>query len=193
MIAAVAAALVLLILALPMGVWFRYDDGTLEAAASVGPVTVFRYPMKPRRRKPKKARQTAPDQPPEPKKKGKFPWKLLKPLLSVLLDLLGKMRRKLLVSELYLCVRCGGKDAAHTALQYGKAWALIGSLDPVLHNCFRIAHRQAEVLCDYHSDRLRLLLEMRVTLRVGTALWLGLQALCRLIPVFLQYKKKAVQ
>ena len=37
------------------------------------------------------------------------------------------------------------------------------------------------------------LLEMRVTLRVGTALWLGLQALCRLIPVLLQYKKKAVQ
>ena len=199
MIAAVAAALVLLILALPLGVWFRYDDGTLEAAASVGPVTVFRYPMEPRRQKPKKppkpkkARRKDPDQPPEPKKKGKFPWKLLKPLLSILMDLLGKMRRKFLVSELYLCVRCGGKDAAHTALQYGKAWALIGSLDPVLHNCFRIANRQAEVLCDYHSDRLRLLLEMRVTLRVGTALWLGLQALCRLIPVFLQYKKKAVQ
>lgn len=190
MIAAVLAVLVALLLLLPLGVWFRYDDGALTASVTVGPVTVYRYPSPPKEPKGKKKAAPAAD---KPSAKKKLDFKKWKPLLSIALDLLGKLRRKLLVRDLYVCVRCGSGDAARTALQYGKAWALIGSLDPVLHNCFRIANRQAEVLCDYESNRLRLLLEMDVHLRVGSALWLGLQALCRLVPVLQQNKKKAVQ
>lgn len=196
MIAAVITVLVLLVLALPLGVWFRYDDGGLEATANVGPVTVFRYPMdrKQKKKQDKKQKAQAPSAETTSKASGKKrKLSKIKPLLSIALDLLGKMRRKLLVEDLYVCVRCGSGDAAHTALQYGKAWALIASLDPVFHNCFRIAKRRAEVLCDYHSDRLRLLLEMKLSMRVGSALWLGLQALCRLVPVLQQNKKKAVQ
>lgn len=188
--AGIIVLVVLLLLMLPLGVWFRYDDGTLTAVVTVGPVTVYRYPSPPKRPREKQAAAPRAD---KPSSKKKLDWKKWKPLLSIALDLLEKLRRKLLVRDLYVCVRCGSGDAAHTALQYGKAWALIGSLDPVLHNCFRIANRQAEVFCDYESNRLRLLLEMDVHLRVGSALWLGLQALCRLVPVLQQNKKKAVQ
>ena len=189
----VILALVILVLALPAAVLLRYEAGVLQVRLRVGPVNVTVYPPRPAKpaKKPAKGAK-APKSPKAAAPKAKSGGKKLtrgqiQDLIKLALDLLGKLSRKLLVKHLTLHVFFGGRDAAQTAIGYGRAWAVIGAMMPVLENTFRIDERDVGAYLDY---------ELEVQMRVGTAIRLALGAGLRLMKVFSQSKqtkKKAVQ
>ena len=98
--------------------------------------------------------------------------------------------------HLTLHVFFGGRDAAKAAIGYGRAWAMIGAMMPVLENTFRIDERDVGAYLDYELEEPRLLLDLDVRMHIGTALVLALGAGVRLLGIFTktkEIKKKAVQ
>lgn len=194
----VILALVILVLALPAAVLLRYEAGVLQVRLRVGPVNVTVYPPRPAKpaKKPAKGAK-APKSPKAAAPKAKSGGKKLtrgqiQDLIKLALDLLGKLRRKLLVKHLTLHVFFGGRDAAQTAIGYGRAWAVIGAMMPVLENTFRIDERDVGAYLDYELEQPRLLLDLDVQMRVGTALVLALGAATRLLGIFTKTSKNKV-
>ena len=199
---AAIAALVAAILALPAAVLVRYEAGALRVRLQVGPVTATVYPRRPAAaKKPPKKRTAKAAKPPKAAKPAASGGKKLSPqqirdLVGLALELLGQLRRKLLVRHLTLHAFFGGRDAAKAAIGYGRAWAAIGAVLPVLENTFRIDERDVGAYLDYELKQPRLLLDLDVRMRVGTLMGLALGAGVRLLKIFTtdkQNKKKAVQ
>lgn len=196
---AVILALLMAVLALPAAALVRYEDGALSLRLRVGPMTVPLYPPRPKgpsrragSRKPpeKPAAQAAPAGP------KKLSRRQIGVLVRVARTILGRLRRKLLVRRLIFRIRFGGRDAAQAAIGYGRAWAVIGAVMPVLENLLRIGDRDVGADLDYGLEQPQLLLDLDVRLRVGTALVLALQAAFLLLKELTQSKqttKKAVQ
>lgn len=195
---AVIAAVIALLLSLPAAALVRYEDGALRVRLQVGPVTAAVYPRRPA--KPKKASKKQPtgvEKKSAAKANGGTVGKKLTPqqiraLIDLGLEVLGDIRRKLLVKHLTLHVFFGGRDAAKAAIGYGRAWAVIGGMMPVLENTFRIDERDVGAYLDYELEEPRLLLDLDVRMRVGTALALALRAGVRLLGIFTKSSKHKV-
>lgn len=200
---AVILVLLILVLSLPAAVLLRYEAGHLSVRFRVGPVrgTIYPRPSAPPRKKPRKRQASAPRKPKASSAAAKSsPKKLtrqqIQDLVKLALELLGRLRRKLLVKHLTLHAFFGGRDAAQTAIGYGRAWAAIGAVMPVLENTFRIDERDVGAYLDYELEAPRIMLDLDVRMCVGTALLLALWAGFRLMGIFTktkETKKKAVQ
>lgn len=200
---AVIAAVLALFLSLPVAALVRYEDGALRVRLQVGPVTATVYPRRPAkpkkvsRKRPAKAKNSAAAPKAAAGSGGKkLSWQQIRAMIDLALDLLGRIRRKLLVKHLTLHVFFGGRDAAKAAISYGRAWAMIGAMMPVLENTFRIDERDVGAYLDYELEEPRLLLDLDVRMHIGTALVLALGAGVRLLGIFTktkEIKKKAVQ
>ncbi len=69
-------------------------------------------------------------------------------------ELLGELRRKLLVQELYLDYTLSGRaDPAHTAILYGQLCAGGGTITAVLENFFQIKKRRISVQVDFMAKQ----------------------------------------
>ena len=117
---------VLLLLAvLPLGVWIRYDEAGPLVRIVAGPLKITVFPVRKKEKKAKKAKQDAApeakeapppelphpsmEQQPTKKTNGGSLMDFL-PLVNVALDLLGDLRRKLRVDELYLRLILASSD-----------------------------------------------------------------------------------
>ena len=201
---AVVLAVLVLIALIPVGVRLGYDDGAIGVQAAVGRLRIRIYPrpvdevkaakkLARQRRKPPKPQKPKKDKPPKPEKSGGgLSPAAIRQLVELGLDLVGKLPRKLLVEDLTVHAVFGGSNAAEIAVGYGKAWAVIGAVTPVLENTFRIRRRDLQAKLDPARSSMGLYLRMDLRMRVGTALWLGIQALARLLKIMLKNKKKAV-
>ena len=79
---------------------------------------------------------------------------------------LGDLRRKLRVEVLTLFVYFGGgDDPAKNAIAYGRAWAVIGSITPLLDQLFVIQKRRIEPRFAPQEDKLRV--EGRIVLTLS--------------------------
>lgn len=203
MIVLAAVLLAIFLLALvPAGVRVHYDEEGLTAWIAVGAVRFRVYPLRskepgrsrtsrgrPRatKKKQKKPRESRPEQSGKPGSLAAF-----KPYLKLGCELFGKFRRKLRVRELTAYVWFGGKDAAATAVAYGRAWAVLGALTATLENLFVIEKRDICAKLDYTKEKMELQLRMDLRMRLGTMAILGFQAVLRLLKLWL-HQKKAVQ
>ncbi len=195
-----------LIALIPVGVFLQYGDSSLLVRAVLGPVRLTLYPRRPAgdRRKARKLRrlQKKRDKLRRKQESRKTDLPVVRKKLSLselyslakpLLELLGQMRRKLLVRELTVQVSFGGPDAARTAICYGRAWALIGAVTPLLENAFRIQNRKIDAVLGSTEDTIQLFLRMEIRMRIGTGFFLALKAGFRVLKTIMQKKKKAVQ
>ena len=85
----------------------------------------------------------------------------------------------------------GGRDAASAASSYGKAWALIGGITPVLENLFVVKKRDIPVL-DYNETSIKVDARILLTITIGRALGLLLTAGLKFLKI-MKDNKKAVQ
>ena len=111
-----------------------------------------------------------------------------KDYLSIAWDLLGGLRRKLLLRELIFLAYFGGKEPDERALNYGRAWSAIGVTMPMLEQSFRIRRRDVRAVYDEAAQQIRLYLSLCISIRLGQLIFLALRALRR----FLVIQKKAV-
>lgn len=159
-------------------------------------ITLLPRPEKPKRakkpKKPKQEKKTEPagDQPEKKKKSSPLPGGVdgILSLVQLGCDVLGDLRRKLRVDKLYLHVVFGG-DAAKAAMNYGRAWALIGTLTPMLERVFIIRERDMQPELRYAQSGMAIDARLVMSITIGRSLALALRAGVKFLKLMKENKK----
>lgn len=188
------AGLVILFLAwLPLGVRLRYDEDGPIFWLLIGPVPIRLYPGKEKKKaeKPKKKKQPAGKNAARQKteKKGGSLKDFL-PLLQLVKEFLGDLRRKLRVDRLEMKLTMAGDDPCDLAMNYGRAWAAVGNILPQLERLFVIKKRQIDVEPDFMGEETTLFFRMDLTLTVWRILSLAVPYGLRALREYLKINEK---
>ena len=195
-----AAAVLLALAMLPLGVRVRYNDAGFVLKVIAGPLKITLFPRKKKAKKQKNEKKTEsaatgdkPTQPPEPasepKEKGGSLTRFL-PLIKLGLQFLGDFRQKLRLDNLYLRLILAGDDPCDLAVNYGRAWAAVGNLMPQLERLFVIKKRDIQVECDFTVEEISVVARMDITIALGRLLMLAVVYGVRVLLVFLSMKRK---
>ena len=208
----IAFAVIFLLAILPLGASVKYNaDGPLVRIIA-GPIRFTVFPVKKREKKPKKEKvpkknaepeevlpqketepdKKADDKPVEKKEKGGSILDFL-PLVQVALDFLGDFRRRLRLNRLELKLIMAGDDPCDLALNYGRAWAAVGNLMPLLERAFVIKKRDVEVECDFTASEMLIIARLDITITLGRILSLLAVYAVRALVKFLKINKKRKQ
>lgn len=207
-------AVLFLIGCIPVGGDVRYDENGVVIKAKAGPIRIQILPKgdkpnkkkakktkpkkaKPKKEKPKKGKSKKEQTPAAEGEKKKSP--LLAngidsvfELLEIATDTLGNLRRKLRLEELQLYVTFDGGDPAKAAINYGRAWAVLGGLTPYFERIFVIKKRDIRPLFEYNNQKMQIKAHLVLTITIGRILALGLRAGVKFLK-FMVNNKKAVQ
>lgn len=197
----IAFTVLLLLASVPLGAEICFDSSGLLVRIIVGffRFTVFPFPK--RKQKPKekaaepsksaKTEKTA-DQAStksEAERKGGSLRDFL-PFVDVMLDFMKQFRRSLRVDHLQLKLVLAGDDPCDLAVNYGRAWAALGNLMPMLDRILVIGKRDCEVECDFTASETLVTVRMDLTLRFGQLVSMGAVYGVRLLKELLIFKKK---
>ncbi len=156
---------VLFLLLLPVHTRVRFD-GALQVWAGLGPVSLRVFPLKQKKSKPKKEKTQAADkkeQAPKPKKpKKKLTLEIICDFIKLGVEALGTLKRQLVLSNLTVHLKVGSKDAANTAILYGRVAAAVSSLYPILERNLRIKKTDIAVDADFESDKMEVLVDVQL-------------------------------
>lgn len=188
----IALAVIVLLAYLPLGVTASYDSGGPRIKLIAGPVRLPLYPAKKKEKKPEKPKQekktsqtsaTAQKQ----KKGGSFSDFL--PLVQSVLDFLDAFRWKMRVNRLELKLILAADDPCDLAVNYGRAWAALGNLIPILERQLVIKKRNLEVECDFLSDKTLIIARVDLTVTLGRIFSLGAIHGLRILRQYLKLAK----
>ena len=203
----IAAAIVLILAVLPLGVRVRYNSAGLILRVIAGPlkITVFPRKKKPKKqkvkqKKPKEEQNAEPsaseDKPPQPpeaqpeqKEKGGSIARFL-PFIKLGLKFLGDFRRKLRLDNLYVRLILAGDDPCDLAVNYGRVWAAASNLMPQLERLFVIKKRDIQVECDFTAEEISVIAHVDMTITLGRLLTLAVVYGIRVLFEFLSMKRK---
>ena len=200
----VILVVLVLIGCIPVGVAAKYNDDGAYVGAKIWLLTIKLYPgkegkkKKPKKEKKKKSKQKEPTEVPEERKKSELlsggVGDILE-LLDILSDTLGNMRRKLRLNELMLHVTYKGSDPAKAAINYGRAWAVIGFITPQIERLFVIKKRDIQPVLDYNETQFKIDARATLTITVARLLLLAGRAGMKFLSFLISRKKngKAVQ
>ena len=171
----IALGVLALIAIMPIGVSALYDEDGPRASVIAGPIRLAVYPIKKKEKKekPKKPKKqtttktTGNKQ--EKKKKGGSIHDFL-PIVDLILDFISAFGRKLRVNQLQMKLILAGSDPCDLAVNYGRGWAVLGNLMPLLENVFVIQKRDLEVECDFLADKTTVIARLDLTITIGRVL-----------------------
>ena len=182
-------AILALILLLPLGVRFRYDDQGAQGFLLIGIFPIRLFPKKSKGEKTEKKETVKKEQATTKTESAKSGGSLTDflPLVQTALDFLSDFRRKIRVRKLVLHITLAGGDPDALALNYGKANALLGNLDPFLERFFVIRKKDIGFGCDFICDETLVFADVVIDITVGRLLWLllryGIRALKQLFQI----------
>ena len=201
----IALGILALIAFIPIGALVRYDSRGFLVRIIAGCFRFTVYPMKKRKKKPVKESETSEKFPKKQKEKRDSPPQSTDqsdgaekggslqdflPLVRLVLDLMNQFRKKMRINDLQLKLILAGEDPSDLAVNYGRAWAAMGNLLPVLERVFHIGRRDCEVECDFTARETLVIVRMDVTLLVWQAVSLGVVYGVRFLKELLIFKKK---
>lgn len=198
----------LLVLAwIPLGIRVSYGEAGFEARVIAGPVKITLFPRKKRKRKPKttdstektteettkapsekKRTKTETTEKDEPGMQSGGSLERFVPWIRLGLDFLGALRRKIRLDNLYLHVVLAGDDPCDLAVNYGRAWAVVGDLLPKLERVFVIGKRDIQVNCDFAAEKITVAARGDMTITLGRTLCLGVIYGIRALKIILKRK-----
>ena len=195
----ITLGILVLLAVLPLGIHIRYDEDGALGKLIAGPIRILLFPRpkkekkekrnrKPKAKKKKKAAAPAAVKPKEKKKGG--PITDFLPLVDVALDFLNGFRKKLRVNCLELKVVMAGGDPCDLAVNYGKSWAALGNLQPLLERVLVIQKRNIELECDFVASTTLVTARVDITITLGRLLALVAVAGFRAVKEFLKIMKK---
>ena len=91
-------------------------------------------------------------------------------LIPIVLDFLGDFRRKPRGNRLELRLSMAADDPCDLAINYGKAWAALGTLMPQLERFLVIRKRDLEVECDFTASQTLVTARLDLTITLGRLL-----------------------
>ena len=198
--------LILLLCFVPVGVTAEYSSEGPLVLAHAGPVRLKLIPKKeksekgekPKKEKKEKKEKKKKDETGEekeqekPKKKigGMIP--MFRELLGLVIPILSRFTNKLRIRELILQLTVGGfgEDPAKQAILYGRAWAALGNLMPVLMKTFRIEKRSVGADIDFTTEENTIYAKAKLTITVGALLGIALHYGIRGLIIYFKHKKK---
>lgn len=86
--------------------------------------------------------------------------------IEFLIHFMEELKNTITIERLYLELVVAGRDAAKTAILYGKIWEAIGLLDPVLDRCFKIQDKKIQVYCNFDEKKIRPNIEIFLNTRM---------------------------
>ena len=191
--------ILVLLAVLPLGIHVRYDEDGALGKLIAGPIRILLFPRpkkekkeKPKKEpKPKKKKKAAAPAAPKPKEKKKGgPITDFLPLVDVALGFLNGFRKKLRVNCLELKIVMAGSDPCDLAVNYGKAWAALGNLQPLLERVLVIQKRNIELECDFVASTTLVTARVDITITLGRLLALVAVAGFRAVKELLKIMKK---
>lgn len=194
----ITLGILVLLAVLPLGIHIRYDEDGVLGKLIAGPIRILLFP------RPKKEKKEKPKKKPKPKKKKKPASAAAKPkekkkggpitdflpLVDVALGFLNGFRKKLRVDCLELKIVMAGGDPCDLAVNYGKAWAALGNLQPLLERVLVIKKRNIELECDFVAASTLVTARVDITMTLGRLLALVAVAAFRAVKEFLKIMKK---
>ncbi|MBR5021899.1 MAG: DUF2953 domain-containing protein [Oscillospiraceae bacterium] len=183
----IALAVLVGIAVLPIGIRGVYRETTAGVWVLIGPLKFRLYPAKPKAKKNKTTTQPKKDGNNNAKKGGSL--SDFFPIVRTVLDFLEQLRRKVRVKDLELKVILAGDDPCNLAVNYGRAWAALGSLMPQLERFLLIRKKNIEVECDFLAESTKVYAKVDATLTVARAFSLGVRHGMKIIKDILKLKK----
>ena len=170
----IALGVLALIAIMPVGASVVYNETGPSASIIAGPFHISVYPVKKRekktkvdkKKKQKSSPKTTAKQKTEKKSKGGNIHDFL-PLLDRVLDFLMAFKGKLRVPNLEMKLILAGGDPSDLAVNYGRGWALLGNIMPLLDNVFIIKKRKLEVECDFLTEETTIVARLDISITVG--------------------------
>lgn len=178
----IALGVIILLGFLPVGICAVYGENGASVKLIFGPVRVLLYPRKPKGQK-KPRQKKEPDEVLKPATGKKAGGKLADflPLVDVVLEFLKDFHRCLRVQFLEMKLLLAGGDPSSLAINYGRAWAALGNLLPIVEQLITIRKRDLDISCDFVEKETKIYVRADLTLRLGSllriALWRGLRIL----------------
>ena len=198
----ITLAVLILIGFLPVGVRIRYNSEGARVLLILGPVKITLVPAKKKEKKPQKEKKKAQvpkegrlptDPPPAPREKKKEsggPVTDFLPLVKVALNLVGEFITRLRFDNLELKLIMAGDDKCALATNYGRAWAALGNLLPLLDNVLNIKKRNLEIECDFVAAQTTVIAAADITITIGRILNLLVRYGWRAVKEFIILKNK---
>lgn len=179
----IAFMIVFLLAILPLGASVKYNSDGPMVRIIAGPVRVKVFPVKKKEKKEKKPKekkqkkekpktdgQQTMEKPKEEKKEKGGSLLDFLPLVRVGLDLLNDFHWKLRLNRLELKLILAANDPADLGLNYGRAWAAVGNLVPMLERSFVIKKKDIEVECDFTTSETLVIARLDLTITLGRLL-----------------------
>jgi hypothetical protein len=219
----IALGILVLILILPLGVSIFYDAAGVRIRVIAGFFRFTVFPMKKKEKDPKKEEkpqdkdESQKKQQPaskaeasaEKNDKKKTPGKKsaqeqpggsvldFLPLVKVALEFVGEFFGKTLHSDvLKLKLTMAGDDPCDLAVNYGKAWAILGNLWPKLDDLLTIKKRDVQIQCDFEGAETLVNAQADITISLARVLGVVILYGVRLLWGFLKImnnRKKAAE
>lgn len=171
----IALGILTLIAIIPIGVSAYYDEDGPRAFVIAGPARILVFPAAKKEKKEKTVKKKEPQnktsnkpapKKTEKKKKGGSIHDFL-PIVDLVLDFLAAFGRKLRVNRLELKLILAGSDPSDLAVNYGRGWAVLGNLMPLLEKAFVIQKRDLEVECDFLADNTTIIARLDLSITIG--------------------------
>ena len=142
-----------IILAIPIKVCVQYKK-QFFCRLRIGFVKIILYPPVPKKKKSKKKKKTEQPQKPAPKKEKKPNDNFLKELgLSRITELAAGVLKDffahIIIKSFALSIKVGGKDAADTAINYGKVCSVVYPLTSAVISSMKYTHYGVDILPDF--------------------------------------------
>jgi len=174
--AAIIIAVILLIAFLRIGAVAEYSEDGFEVAARVGPFSLKVFPAveKPgaaERKALRKARKEErakrkPKKEKKPKTKMAGGLRAFLDMLPPAMDMLGRLKRRLLIKKLIVHYYVSGDDPAMTAMLYGASNAVFSAITPVIENNFRIRRRELRSFPGFTEFEQRIYVKAAISIAV---------------------------
>lgn len=179
---------------IPLGVIAQYTNGAARVWIAVGFLRFTVYPVN----KKDKAYATAGKKSKEAKSEsGKKAEKNARglsdylPLAQLVFDFLVDFRKKLQINDLRFQMTLAADDPYNLSVNYGRAWAALGNLMPMIERCFKIKSRKLEVLCDYTAENTEIYGYINMTITVSQLLSIGVYHGIKVLRKYISITKNA--
>ena len=189
----ITAAILILLWFLPLGIRVIYNQNGIFADLLIGLIPVRVYPGKKKTdgksgsedRPAKTKKQKSADQ----KDQAGGSYKDFVPLVKMIVAFLGDFRRKLLIKRLEMKLVLAGDDPCDLAVNYGKAWAAVGNLMPLIEQIFVIRKSNLQVHCDFLAETIKVTTVVDITITVGRLVGLAVKYGVLALQEYLKLKK----
>lgn len=180
----IAAAILVALCLLPIRILASYDAVGAKLGVGIGPVRIDVFPQK-RATKKKPATSSAKKKTSDKatEKNGGNLTDFL-PLLEVVLELVSELHRRLVVKYLEFKLVMTADDPCDLSINYGRAWAAVGNILPVLERFFVLKKRDIDISCDYMSDNSSVYVNIILSISFGRLLLITLMHGSRALKIY---------